>query len=101
MSVAAVRISDSVVANLLGNANARREFPFMATAWLNHQAGKKVGCNTCGNKTKKNTIDYSGLRRAIGQMSVEQKRKLKQILGARQVEVVYNNGRGKTVRLKF
>lgn len=98
--MAQVQIDDAMVSQMMGNPQFRREFPFMATAHMQSQAGNR-SCNGCGRKQKSNTADYEGVRSAIGAMDLDKKAKLKEMLGGGQVAVRFDNGNGKWINMRF
>lgn len=104
-----VHIDDQKVASMLASPAFRKSFAFLGQAQAKAAAAtkasgataKKAGCGKCGRKNKANQVDYAEIRRAIGQMPIDQKAKMKQMLGASQVQVEYTNGARKKIRLKF
>lgn len=101
MATARVRLGDSELARLLGNAAIRREFPFVATMYLQHKSGTQADTGCCGKKNRQNTPDWASMKKTIATLPPDQKAKLKQHLDTRQVEVTYNNGHGKQVTMRF
>ena len=93
-------INDTKTQQLLNDPNMRRAFPFLATAYAKMNGAKK-SCQTCGRKKRTNTADLADVRKSLATMSVENKVKLKEMLGAQQVSVKYNNGKGKNIKLRF
>lgn len=95
-----VTITDSLVTQMIASPKFRKEFPFLATAYLKLKAGVK-SCGKCGRKRKTNQADLSALRATLASMGNNKKLKLKKMLGADQVIVAVQKGRGKVRRVKF
>lgn len=93
--------NDQQVSSLLNNAELRRRFPFLATAHLRITSQPRSSCHTCPGKKKANAAEYEKIKRAIAQLSVDDKAALKQALGAKQVEVKYRASTSKVVTLRF
>ena len=98
-----VIVNDHKVASMLASPAFRQAFSFLgeAQAKASTASQKKRGCGKCGRKNRASQTDYAQIRKQIGQMSVEQKAKMKQMLGASQVQVDYTNGVGKKIRMRF
>lgn len=102
--MALVVIDDQKVAGMLASPAFRKTFPFIGQAQATAAAASKKsggGCNKCGRKNRAMQTNYASIRKQIGQMSIEQKARMKQMLGASQVQVDYVNGANKKIRLKF
>ena len=99
-----VVINDQKVAGMLASPAFRKAFRFLGQAQASAAAAAKKsggGCNKCGRKNRALQTNYAAIRRQIGQMPVDQKAKMKRMLGASQIQVDYVNGANKKVRLKF
>ena len=86
---------------MLASPAFRKNFPFLGAAQAKAAAKQKRGCGKCGRKNRAVQTDYAGVRKQIGLLSVDQKAKLKRMLGATQVQVDYINGAKRKIRLKF
>ena len=62
---------------------------------------KKPGCRPCQAKARNIAINLMLVKKAIAQLPDESKKKLKEILNAKQIRIVYRNDAGKIVKLTF
>lgn len=93
-------LEDSAIRSMLQNNAIVNEFPFMKAAAEKVQPKKRRGCK-CGAKGRSNSTDFSGIRAAIAGMSLENKAKLKQLLGTDEVRLYYTNVKRQRVKMTF
>ncbi len=94
--VGEVRIDDTVIRGLLQNPAIREAFPELSGMFRQ----QKSGCN-CRKQAAITVPDYERIRFWAANLPVEGKIRLKQLLKASTVSVVYAKPDGKRVKLKF
>lgn len=97
-------LDDSAIRRMLNTPTIVSAFPFLrhAAARLQSESTSKGGCKPCQRrKQRANVGDYEGVRSAIGSLSVADKAKLKQLLGAEQVRVYFTNPKRQRVKMTF
>jgi hypothetical protein len=94
-----VVLDHAALQNLLRRPDVLQVFPFMAAAAAKLKGSK--GCNGCGGKNRANLADYESLKAAIAQLGGDDKRKLRDLLQATEVRLVFKNFRNQTVRMTF
>ena len=62
---------------------------------------KKGGCTPCQAKARNVAINLMLVKKTIAQLPDESKKKLKELLNAKQVRIVYRNDAGKIIQLTF
>jgi|688.fasta_scaffold15826_8 radical SAM superfamily enzyme len=62
---------------------------------------KKGGCTPCQAKARNVAINLMLVKKTIAQLPDESKKKLKELLNAKQVRIVYRNDSGKIIQLTF
>jgi hypothetical protein len=95
-----VTIEDSTITALLGNQKLVEDLPGLKTAGAAKIAAKP-GCTPCQAKARAKAVNYSQVKKAIGTLTTEQRKKLKDHLGADKVRVTFKNDAGKMVQLTF
>ena len=100
MSERLVIIENSTIAGMLANPQMVSELPCLSNAQKQMTASKS-GCGRCGRKNRTQTAQYTRIKQCLAGMGSGGKRKLKSLLNAHKVRIVYANGRGKTVKLTF
>ena len=87
-------LEDNVVLGLAANLDYRREFPFLEKlANLKPLPGKCSACVARQHRTTQLAV-LAEMKRQFGEMPDDRKRKLKSMLSAAQVRVVYKTGSG-------
>jgi len=94
-----VTIEDSTITALLGNSKLVEALPGLKTAGAAKAAASS--CKPCQAKARAKAVNYSQVKKAIGTLSGEQRKKLKEHLGADKVRVTFKNDAGKMVQLTF
>lgn len=92
-----VALSDAQINLMISNPAFRKAFPFLDTAYAQSRQQKK-GCGDCGGGPTRNTLNYQAVRNAVSNLTPEDKRKLKRLLGADTIEVKVTN-KGNTAKL--
>lgn len=95
-----VTIEDSTITALLSNTDLIQALPGLKTAGA-AKASAKSDCKPCQAKARLKAVNYSQVKKAIGTLSGEQRKKLKEHLGADKVRVTFKNDTGKMIQLTF
>ncbi len=97
-----VVIEDSTITALLSNTALAQALPGLKTAGAAKAAATgKPGCTPCQAKARLKAVNYSQVKKAIGTLTSDQRKKLKEHLGADKVRVTFKNDQGKMVQLTF
>lgn len=95
-----VIIENSTVAAMLADAEIVAQIPCLQN--IDPSANtKKSGCGKCGRKNSAKAAEYTSIKNCIASMSSDNKRKLKKILDAHKVRIVYLNDTGRIIKLTF
>jgi uncharacterized protein YajQ (UPF0234 family) len=94
-----VTIEDSTITALLSNQKLTEALPGLKTAGAAKVA--TTSCKPCQAKARAKSVNYSQVKKAIGTLTGEQRKKLKEALGADKVRVTFKNDAGKMVQLTF
>jgi hypothetical protein len=86
---------------MLDNPQMVNALPCLSNAQKQMTAAGRSGCGRCGRKNRTQTAQYTRIKQCLAGMGSSGKRKLKALLNAHKVRIVYANGRGKTVKLTF
>jgi hypothetical protein len=95
-----VIIENSTIAGMLADPHMVSEFPCLANA-QKQMTSTKSGCGRCGRKNRTQTAQYSRVKQCLAGMGSAGKRKLKTLLDAHKIRIVYPNGAGRMVKLTF
>ena len=85
-----VVIEDSLLQAMATNADIRREFPFLAAA--TRAQPRSTGCGSCSRRTATQNAVISRVKQQLAGLDDSKKRRLKDLLNARQVRVTYRHG---------
>jgi hypothetical protein len=97
MAARLVVISEAVLTALAARPDAVKAFPFLAGL-----AGRKASsCGSCGRKAPDLAKAFLQAKRAVAGLGSDQKRRLRELLKATSVRVVYPTHKGKVVALTF
>lgn len=94
-------IEDSHLAAWSANARFVAEFPFLKGLAAARPAG---GCGGCGGRRATGgaaAAAFNAAKQSIAGMGDDRKRRLRELLGAKQLRIVYSDGNGRTIRLTF
>jgi hypothetical protein len=91
-------IEDSTLTNMANNKKFLAAFPVLKSL---QKAPKKRGCGRCGAGNNKRANVATSVKRTLAGMGSAQKQKLKDMLNAVRVRIVYRNERNKIVELTF
>lgn len=84
------------------NKDVAAEFPFLAPlASIAKAAPARRGCGACGTANNDRAAAFQKAKAAVAGMDSARKRRLKQILNAEQVRVLYRRPSGKGEELTF
>lgn len=86
-----VVIEDGLLTTMANSPQYVSQFPFLAA--LQGQKKKPGSCGSCSKDAKNRANVYNSAKAAIAGMDVENKRKLKQLLNAKEVRVRFTEGR--------
>ena len=93
-----VIIENSTVAAMLADSEIVSQMPCLQNITAQAQ---KSGCGKCGRKNSVKASEYTGIKNCLASMSADNKRKLKQILNATRLRIVYVNNSGRIIKLTF
>jgi len=98
-----VDLTDETLTKLAQNPVIITAFPFIGTMIARANAVRTVGrCgHPCGRGARRRTTSFNGMRRAIAELPMPQKAKLKTLLNTHQVIVRYTQANGRTQKLRF
>ncbi len=91
-------LEDSALTALSQIERFTKEFPFLRSL---KKAPKKKGCSSCGSNNIVRSDTFSAVKQAIASMSSDSKRKLKNMLNAKEARVTYRDNSGKIVQRTF
>ena len=90
-----VCIENGVIDHMAMNTQFTNAFPFLTHAVTR---AKQAGCGGCGGRGARISIDYGMVKRAVADMGDNDKVKLKAMLHADKIRVIYRvSGRMQTV----
>ena len=96
-----VYIQDTLLETIARQDSFLREFPFLKA--ISRGSGRRKGCGHCGGgqaaRLTQNT--YAIVKATIAGLSSDSKRRLKTMLNAKHVRVVYRASSGKGIELTF
>ena len=96
-----VVLEDSTLAGMALNATITREFPFLTALARLRQKPAKKGCGRCGqNKAAQATV-FNSAKLAIAGLDGTKKRRLKDLLNAKEARVTYREASGRVVQRTF
>lgn len=96
-----VTIEDSTILTMINDVAFTQEIPclFNKAPLFNKSTG---GCGACARKRQQRMRDeMAKIKSCLASLSAEKKTKLKQLLGATKVRVVYSRPGGEVVQLTF
>jgi hypothetical protein len=96
-----VVVQDGTLSTMATSQTFLREFPFLAS--LQSAPKRRGGCGTC-NRGSKNSIradTYMQAKRQLARMSPPKLTKLKALLDAQSVRIIFRDDTGRTVQLTF
>lgn len=91
-------IEDSTLTAMANNQRFLSVFPFLKSL---QKTPKKPKCGRCGSKNNRRANAYTSAKRALAGMGPVQKRKLKELLNAEKVRIIFRNERNKASELTF
>ena len=104
MSRGLLVLEDAVVTAMIGDANYRAAFPFLAKA-AEERSADAAGCRTCGRKraaARKREVDrLNRVKQAIAGMPSSRKLELKRMLDSERLRVIYVSTAGVRQSLTF
>ena len=94
-----VVVEEGTLVSMAHNAVFLREFPFLAS--LANKVTKKGGCGGCGRAGQERAAIFSAAKQTLAGMDSDKKRKLKELLNAKQIRITYKNASNKVIQLTF
>jgi len=96
-----VVIEDGTLLSMAANAKFVAAFPFLAALQNPQLRVPKQGCGTCGGKGRERNQLLLSAKSSLANMDVDSKRRLKEMLNAQQVRIVYQDGGARTIQKTF
>jgi hypothetical protein len=102
-----VVIDDSMVMAIMNDNKILSQIPPIKVAVSNAKAksdagiNRKAGCKPCQSKARNLAINLMVVKKAIAQLPNDMKKKLKELLNAKEVRIVYKNDSGKLIQLTY
>jgi len=93
-----VVLTDGVLTRLAASDSFITEFPFLSALTKLTRTG---GCGACGRRNSANAEAYNAVKRNIAGLASDRKQKLKHMLSAKAVRVIYRADDGKVIQLTF
>lgn len=94
-----VVLEEGIITSMATDPRFTAEFTFLVTLGrqLRHLGPTGPSCNTCGSAAKERSTAFGAAKRAFAGLDSDKKRKLKDMLNAKQVRVTYPlaNGNGR------
>ena len=94
-----VIIENGTITGMLADASIVAQMPCLQSAASSTQPTS--GCGKCGRKNTAKAAEYTSIKNCLASMSSDNKRKLKQILNATRLRIVYVNNSGRIIKLTF
>ena len=92
-----LELGPDALLNLIKRPDIQHEFAFARTLAA---TAKGSGCGRCGRKRSSRTVSHNDVARAIAQLPIKEKAKLKTKLGADLVRMEYKAG-AKVYKIQF
>lgn len=89
-------IDEAAIRSMILNSNFTLAFPFLTSMTTN---SVKKAC--CGRKRTSKVPDYEGIKRAFAELPDARKVQLRELLGAKKVQIKYAGSGGKTIVVIF
>jgi len=96
-----VVLEDGLLASLAVNPVFTAEFPVLAPIAKLAKSPQRAGCGSCGRAGQARTSTYQQVKQALASMDSTKKRKLKDMLNAQSVRIIYKDSRNKAQQLTF
>jgi hypothetical protein len=93
-----ILLDDGTLLRLAGMPRVVAQFPFLKV--LAVRGKTSTGCNKC-SRDEAVSANFQTVKQAIANLDSSSKRKLKEMLNARQLRVNYKSGSNKTITLTF
>jgi hypothetical protein len=94
-----VIVENSTIGSMLADPDVVSQLPCLQNAAAASPA--KKGCGKCGRKNTAKAAEYTGIKNCLAGMSSNGKRKLKTLLHAKKVRIMYLNNSGRIIKLTF
>jgi hypothetical protein len=96
-----VIIENGTITGMLADASIVAQVPCLQSAAAAANAQPSKGCGKCGRKNSAKAAEYTSIKNCLASMSSDNKMKLKQILNATRLRIVYVNNSGRIIKLTF
>lgn len=96
-----VVIEEGTLTSMALNAAIAREFPVLAPIAKLARAAPRAGCGSCGRAGQERAVTFQRVKQALASMDATQKRKLKDLMNAQSMRLLYRDNAGKAQQLTF
>jgi hypothetical protein len=96
-----VVIEEGTLTGMALNAGIAAAFPVLAPIAKLAKAAPRAGCGTCGRAGQERAQTFQKVKLALAGMDASQKRKLKDMMNASSMRLLYKDTAGKAQQLTF
>lgn len=96
-----VVIEEGTLTSMALNAAISKEFPILAPIAKLARSAPRAGCGTCGAAGQQRAKTFQAVKLALAGMDATQKRKLKDLMNAQSMRLLYRDNGGKAQQLTF
>lgn len=96
-----VVLEEGTLTSLALNPAVVAEFPALASIAKLAKQPTRGGCGTCGRAAQERAQTYQKVKLAVAGLPSDRKRRLKDLLNANSVRLLYRDGKGKAQQLVF
>lgn len=96
-----VVIEEGTLTTMAMNANVLKEFPVLGPIAKLAKASPRAGCGTCGRAAQVRSKLFQQVKLALAGMDGERKRKLKDLMNASSMRLLYRDNAGRAQQLTF
>lgn len=96
-----VVIEEGTLTTMALNAAIAKEFPILAPIAKLARNAPRAGCGTCGRAAQERTKLFQQVKLALAGMDSDRKRKLKDLMNAQSMRLLYRDNAGKAQQLTF
>lgn len=96
-----VVIEEGTLTSMALNATIVKEFPFLAPIAKLASKARGGGCGTCGTAARERAATFQKVKQTLAGMDTERKRKLKDMMNAASMRLLYKDNSGKAQQLTF
>lgn len=96
-----VVIEEGTLTSMALNAAIAKEFPVLAPIAKLARSAPRAGCGTCGRAGQERAVTFQRVKQQLASMDATQKRKLKDLMNASSMRLLYRDNGGKAQQLTF